>query len=109
MNHSIPTQKNAALSIQSVVKDFPKLRALNGVSLNIEQGEFFGLLGPNGAGKTTLISIIAGLAKASSGSVSVMGHDTQNDFRWAWFHRSWCLIHFLRSKNVCAIKAAITV
>jgi ABC-2 type transport system ATP-binding protein len=72
-----------ALSIQAVMKEFPKLRALNGVSLDIQQGEFFGLLGPNGAGKTTLISIIAGLAKASSGSVSVMGHDTQTDFRAA--------------------------
>jgi ABC-2 type transport system ATP-binding protein len=72
-----------ALSIQAVVKEFRKLRALNGVSLDIQQGEFFGLLGPNGAGKTTLISIIADLAKASSGSVSVMGHDTQTDFRAA--------------------------
>ena len=72
-----------ALSIQNVVKDYPKLRALNGVNLDIQQGEFFGLLGPNGAGKTTLISIIAGLAKASSGAVQVMGHDVQQDFRAA--------------------------
>jgi ABC-2 type transport system ATP-binding protein len=43
------------------------------VSFDIEQGEFFGLLGPNGAGKTTLISILAGLAKATSGTVSVLG------------------------------------
>ena len=51
------------------------LQALAGVSFNIEQGEFFGLLGPNGAGKTTLISVLAGLVRASSGHVSVMGHD----------------------------------
>ncbi len=47
------------------------------------QGEFFGLLGPNGAGKTTLISIVAGLARASGGTVSVMGHDVVADYRGA--------------------------
>ena len=68
-----------AISFQSVSKTFQTARgpfqALDGVSFDIEQGEFFGLLGPNGAGKTTLISILAGLAKATSGSVSVMGID----------------------------------
>jgi len=53
------------------------------VSLAIEQGEFFGLLGPNGAGKTTLINVIAGLARADSGSVAVMGADTVADYRRA--------------------------
>jgi ABC-2 type transport system ATP-binding protein len=56
------------------------LRALDGVSFDIEQGEFFGLLGPNGAGKTTLISVLAGLARASGGSVTVMGHDVVADY-----------------------------
>ena len=44
-----------------------ELRALDGVSFDIQRGEFFGLLGPNGAGKTTLISILAGLSRASAG------------------------------------------
>ena len=55
-------------------------KALDGVSFQIERGEFFGLLGPNGAGKTTLISILAGLARASSGTVTVMGHDVVDDY-----------------------------
>ena len=66
-----------AISFQSVSKTFQTARgpfqALDGVSFDIEQGEFFGLLGPNGAGKTTLISILAGLTKATSGTVSVLG------------------------------------
>ena len=66
-----------AISFQSVSKTFQTARgpfqALDGVSFDIEQGEFFGLLGPNGAGKTTLISILAGLSKATSGTVSVLG------------------------------------
>jgi len=73
-----------AISFQSVSKTFSSARgpfqALDGVSFDIEQGEFFGLLGPNGAGKTTLISILAGLARASAGSVKVLGHDVQSDY-----------------------------
>lgn len=59
------------------------LKALDGVSFQIEPGEFFGLLGPNGAGKTTLISVLAGLARASAGRVSVMGHDVLTDYAQA--------------------------
>jgi ABC-2 type transport system ATP-binding protein len=56
------------------------LQALDGVSFDIEAGEFFGLLGPNGAGKTTLISVLAGLARATAGHVTVMGHDVVADY-----------------------------
>jgi ABC-2 type transport system ATP-binding protein len=76
-------QTAPALSIKGVTKHFSTLKALNGVDLTVEQGEFFGLLGPNGAGKTTLISIIAGLSTATSGQVAVMGHDVRTDFRAA--------------------------
>jgi ABC-2 type transport system ATP-binding protein len=73
-----------AVSFQSVSKTYATPRgpfhALSGVSLDIEEGEFFGLLGPNGAGKTTLISILAGLARATQGKVTVLGHDVQQDF-----------------------------
>ena len=73
----------AAVSIVDVVKHFGSLQALAGVSLDIEQGEFFGLLGPNGAGKTTLISSLAGLVRPDAGAISVMGHDVIRDFREA--------------------------
>jgi len=73
----------AAIQISDVVKSYKTLRALAGISLTIEEGEFFGLLGPNGAGKTTLISIIAGLNRADSGSVSIQGHDVVSDYRAA--------------------------
>ena len=73
----------AAIKITNVEKRYQSLQALGGVSLAIEEGEFFGLLGPNGAGKTTLISIIAGLTRADAGSVTVLGHDVATDFRAA--------------------------
>ena len=70
-----------AISFQSVNKTFTGARgafkALDGVSFDIQQGEFFGLLGPNGAGKTTLISILAGLLQPSSGQIKVQGLDVQ--------------------------------
>jgi ABC-2 type transport system ATP-binding protein len=73
-----------AISFVNVAKTYASprgdVRALDDVSFDIEAGEFFGLLGPNGAGKTTLISILAGLARASAGRVSVLGHDVAADY-----------------------------
>ena len=74
----------SAVSFQNVSKTYstPRgdLHALQSVSFDIEPGEFFGLLGPNGAGKTTLISVLAGLARATSGRVLVHGSDVQADY-----------------------------
>ena len=72
-----------AIQINSVEKSYKGVKALKGVSLSIEEGEFFGLLGPNGAGKTTLISTIAGLIRPDVGSVKIHGHDVVTDFREA--------------------------
>ena len=72
-----------AVRLRGLEKRFPKVHALRGVDLDIEQGEFFALLGPNGAGKTTLISILAGLTRATAGSVAVMGHDVVSQYRQA--------------------------
>jgi ABC-2 type transport system ATP-binding protein len=73
----------SAIEIREVRKRFGEVCALDGVSLDIQAGEFFGLLGPNGAGKTTLISILAGLARADSGVLRVMGYDVVRDYRHA--------------------------
>ena len=73
----------SAISFKHLTKNYGSLVALNDVSLEVAEGEFFGLLGPNGAGKTTLISILAGLCRPTKGSVEVMGHDVQSDFRSA--------------------------
>ncbi len=72
-----------AVEIVNVARCFGSVRALAGVSLAVDEGEFFGLLGPNGAGKTTLISVLAGLTRADSGTVRVLGHDVSADYRKA--------------------------
>ncbi|MFM9879673.1 MAG: ABC transporter ATP-binding protein [Burkholderiaceae bacterium] len=73
-----------AIQFQDVSKTYRSARgevkALGGVSFDIQAGEFFGLLGPNGAGKTTLISVLAGLARATGGRVKVLGHDVVDDY-----------------------------
>jgi ABC-2 type transport system ATP-binding protein len=79
-----PSGSQPAIRFDQVSKTYQGARgsfkALDSVSFDIQQGEFFGLLGPNGAGKTTLISVLAGLARASSGHVAVMGHDVVADY-----------------------------
>ena len=72
-----------AIEVEQVSKHYGALRALDGVSLTIGRGEFFGLLGPNGAGKTTLINILAGLVVATGGAARVMGHDVVGEYRAA--------------------------
>ena len=71
----------AAIEVRQVSKRFGALQALADIDLEVREGEFFGLLGPNGAGKTTLISILAGLARADTGGVRIMGHDVMLDYR----------------------------
>ncbi len=76
--------QDAILSIAGLSKTYASgFSALKSVSLEIRRGEIFALLGPNGAGKTTLISIVCGIVNASSGSVTVDGHDIAADYRAA--------------------------
>lgn len=64
-----------ALQIKDLQKTYKGgVQALNGIELNVEQGDFFALLGPNGAGKSTTIGIISSLVSKSAGEVKVFGH-----------------------------------
>jgi ABC-2 type transport system ATP-binding protein len=73
----------AAVEVDRVFRRFGSVQALDGVSLTVDEGEFFGLLGPNGAGKTTLISVLAGLTRADRGAARILGHDVVTDYRAA--------------------------
>jgi len=69
-----------ALSIRNLSKTYANgNRALKGIDLTVEAGDFFALLGPNGAGKTTAIGIISSLVNKSGGSVEIFGHDIDRD------------------------------
>lgn len=71
------------LKVDKLVKQYGDLVAVDGISLDAQQGSVFGLLGPNGAGKSTIINCISGLLRPTSGNVSVAGFDVQNDARAA--------------------------
>lgn len=67
------------IQIRSLTKKFGELTAVDGIDLDIAQGEFFAVLGPNAAGKTTTIKMIAGLLKPTTGQILVGGHDVQRE------------------------------
>ena len=62
------------ITVKNICKDYKKLRALNNVSLSINEGELYGLLGVNGAGKTTLLKILSGLTNLTSGEFVISGY-----------------------------------
>ena len=72
-----------AIVYQNVKKHYGSVKAVNGITLSIPEGEFFGLLGPNGAGKSTMINMLGGLSNPSSGKISVMGQDVQKNYQEA--------------------------
>jgi len=67
----------AAIAIEGLTKDFGDVRAIDGLTLTIPEGEVFGLLGPNGSGKTTTVNCLTGLLKPTAGRMSVGGFDVQ--------------------------------
>ncbi|SDR26323.1 ABC transporter ATP-binding protein [Natronobacterium texcoconense] len=72
-----------AIETVDLVKEYGDLRALQELSLTVEEGEFFGLLGPNGAGKTTFINTLVGLVRKTGGEARVFGYDVEEDYREA--------------------------
>jgi ABC-2 type transport system ATP-binding protein len=72
------TTESWAVDVENVSKSFGEIKALDGVTLRVKQGEIYGLLGPNGAGKTTLIRAFVGLVEPSGGTVTVLGQRMPN-------------------------------
>jgi ABC-2 type transport system ATP-binding protein len=74
----------SAIAISNLSKTYASgFQALKSIDLDIRHGEIFALLGPNGAGKTTLIQIVCGIVNASSGTITIDGHDHARDYRAA--------------------------
>jgi ABC-2 type transport system ATP-binding protein len=72
-------QQSAAISVRGLAKRYGDVRAVDGLSFEVEPGEVFGLLGPNGAGKTTTVEVLEGYRVADSGRASVLGLDPAVD------------------------------
>jgi ABC-2 type transport system ATP-binding protein len=68
-----------AIEVQNLHKSFGEIKAVQGVSFNVEEAEIFSLLGPNGAGKTTAISMLSCLIRPEEGDALVMGHSIRSD------------------------------
>ena len=75
--------ENVAIKIDKLFKSYDNVKALEGINLKINKGEFYGLLGPNGAGKSTTINSITSLVKPSDGKIEIFGKNIENDFRFA--------------------------
>ena len=71
----------AAIEIEHLSKHYGTLRAVDDISLTVQEGDFIAFLGPNGAGKTTTIHSITGLCNFQSGSIKVFGSDVVGDYR----------------------------
>ena len=67
------------INVQNLSKQFKSVRAVDGISFSVSEGEVFGFLGPNGAGKTTTINILCTLLSATSGKAEIAGHDCAKD------------------------------
>ena len=85
-------QRNA-IEIDDLVKRFGDVTAVDGLSLEIREGEIFGLLGPNGAGKSTTINILSGLIEPTSDSAIVGGYDITKQPGKVRAHASRIILH----------------
>lgn len=81
MDKQISEADEPVIQVEQLVKTYGSLKAVQGVTFNVMQGEIFGLLGPNGAGKTTTMEMMEGLRKPTSGSARIAGYDTQKQLK----------------------------
>lgn len=117
------------LVVESLVKTYGKSTAVDGINLTVEKGSFFGFLGPNGAGKSTTIHCITGIAKLTSGTITVGGVGVVEDYKAArkkigvapqefntdFFGKTWEILDFMagyygldtaaRQKRIAALLA----
>jgi len=70
---------NNIIEVKNLVKDFKKVKAIDGITFSVKEDEIFGFLGPNGAGKTTTINIICTLLSKTSGEVTLCGYDVARE------------------------------
>ena len=75
MKAPLQVEGGLAISVEGLTKGFPGVRAVDGLSFNVQSCEIFGLVGPDGAGKTTTLRMLAGIMPPDSGSAQVAGHD----------------------------------
>jgi ABC-2 type transport system ATP-binding protein len=73
------TQDGTVVGVRNLVKHYPGVKAVDGISFDVHQGEIFGMVGPNGAGKTTTIECLEGLRRPDGGSIQVLGLDPIRD------------------------------
>ncbi len=80
-NSKVMTNGGPAIQTEGLTRCFGTLRAVDGVSLRVERGTFYGFLGPNGAGKSTTIKMLTGLLEPSSGGMRILGEDVSQPDR----------------------------
>jgi ABC-2 type transport system ATP-binding protein len=73
------THNGPAVSVRGLAKEYPGVRAVDGISFDVWQGEIWGMVGPNGAGKTTTIECLEGLRRPDGGAIQVLGMDPMAD------------------------------
>ena len=65
----------SVLKLENVSKSFKRFKAVDDMSFSLDEGKIYGFIGPNGAGKSTTINMIAGLLKATSGTITILNED----------------------------------
>ncbi len=79
MGSSMPPLQDNVIEVRDLVKQYPGIRAADGISFEVHRGEIFGMVGPNGAGKTTTIECIEGLRRPDGGHIRVLGLHPERD------------------------------